>query len=279
MENFEPLLKEQEEKFYFEDKEKKNSNNQKELIITIVLGAFMLYLLWFTLYPFYVGFVNYDMAHPEVVVAPDAEELSLDNATVRELYSYVNTTNNNELLNIYSDVYNIDLDIASLNPEKRLAIVFQNLGITCNSSSTTVNVDDVASLSMKLFNDTLAVEALNNQKVAYFYSVSKLTDTTYNVTPDACTESMDFTYKKLVKATSLDDEIYLYEAYGYFVKMSSDTYDVFAKSLKLDKVTTFVDTNHDRVFDNPDVLRQYKWTFRKSDAGSYYLVSVKPILR
>lgn len=279
MENFEPLLKEQEEKFYFEDKEKKNSNNQKELIITIVLGTFMLYLLWFTLYPFYVGFVNYDLAHPEVVVTPDAEELSLDNATVRELYSYVNTTNDNELINIYSDIYNIDLDIASLNPEKRLAIVFQNLGITCNSSSTTVNVDDVASLSMKIFNDTLAVEALNNQKVAYFYSVSKLTDTTYNVTPDACTESMDFTYKKLVKATSLDDEIYLYEAYGYFVKMSSDTYDVFAKSLKLDKVTTFVDTNHDRVFDNPDVLRQYKWTFRKSDAGSYYLVSVKPILR
>lgn len=279
MENFEPLLKEQEEKFYFEDKEKKNSNNQKELIITIVLGAFMLYLLWFTLYPFYVGFINYEMAHPEVVTSPDAEELSLDNAIVKELYSYVNTTNDNELINIYSDIYNIDLDIASLTPEKRLAIVFQNLGITCNSASTTVNVDDVASLSMKIFNDTLAVEALNNEKVAYFYSVSKITDKTYNVTPAACTESMDFTYKKLVKATTLDDEIYLYEAYGYFVNIGNDTYDVFAKSLKLDKVTTFVDTNHDRSFANPDVLRQYKWTYRKSDAGSYYLVSVKPILR
>lgn len=280
MENLEPLLKEKEEKFSFQnDKKDSNKSNQKELIITIVIGAFMLYLLWFTLYPFYVGFVNYDMAHPEVVTSPDPEELSLDNATVKEAYSYVNTTNDNELFNIYSDIYNIDLDVASLSSEQKLAVVFQNLGITCNKTSTTVNLDDVKNLSMKIFNDTKAVDALNNEKVAYFYNISKITDTTFDITPDACKESLDFTYKRLVKATTLDDELYLYEAYGYFVNIGNDTYDVFAKSLKLDKVTTFVDSNHDRNFENVDVLRQYKWTFKKSDAGSYYLVSVNPILR
>lgn len=282
MENLEPLLKEKEEKFSFQnDKKDSDKSNKKELVITIVIGAFMLYLLWFTLYPFYVGFVNYDMAHPEVVTSPDPEELPLDNATVREVYSYINSTNDNELLSIYSDIYNIDLDAASLGSEQKLAIVFQNLGITCNSSNTTVNLDDVKNLSMKIFNDISAVDALNNEQVAHFYSVSKITDTTFDVTPAACIESSDFTYKRLVKATTLDDELYLYEAHGYFVNIGNDTYNVFAKFSRsdADKVTTFVDSKHDRNFEDIDALRQYKWTFKKSDSGSYYLVSVKPILR
>ena len=78
MEKLEPLLKEKEDKFYFvkENKEKKVDKNKMKIIVTPVIGVIVLWLMWYTLYPFYVGFVHYDEGHN--VVSEDKTEEEKD---------------------------------------------------------------------------------------------------------------------------------------------------------------------------------------------------------
>ena len=66
MKDVKPLLQDEEEKFYFiENKTKSNNgiNLSKEKVTTLVLSVVVLWLMWYSFYPFYVGFKYYDEAH------------------------------------------------------------------------------------------------------------------------------------------------------------------------------------------------------------------------
>ena len=100
MKNLEPLLKETEDKFYFvkDNEVKKDDKNKKtEIIITSVIGVIILWLMWYSLYPFYVGFVHYDEGHKKTEeVSNTEEEISSNSALVQELYGYIDAKNNND---------------------------------------------------------------------------------------------------------------------------------------------------------------------------------------
>lgn len=109
MKNLEPLLKETEDKFYFvkDNEVKKDDKNKKtEIIVTSVIGVIILWLMWYSLYPFYVGFVHYDEGHKKTEeVSNTEEEISSNSALVQELYGYIDAKNNNELSNLFT-IYN-----------------------------------------------------------------------------------------------------------------------------------------------------------------------------
>ena len=66
MEEVKPLLQDEEEKFYFLENKPNNKigNFSKEKVTTIVLSVIVLWLTWYSFYPFYIGFKYYDEAHP-----------------------------------------------------------------------------------------------------------------------------------------------------------------------------------------------------------------------
>ena len=132
MEKLEPLLKEKEDKFYFvkENKEKKVDKNKMEIIVTSVIGVIVLWLMWYTLYPFYVGFVHYDEGHNVVSEDKTEEELPVNAALVNELYNYLDVTNDNELSSLFTALYSGN-NISGFNDNQKLMVTFKYLGVTC----------------------------------------------------------------------------------------------------------------------------------------------------
>ena len=60
MNEVKPLLKDEEEKLYILKEEKKIS---KEKLTTIILSVIVAWLMWYSFYPFCVGFYYYDEVH------------------------------------------------------------------------------------------------------------------------------------------------------------------------------------------------------------------------
>ena len=76
---------------------KKKNKNKIEIIVTSIVSAIVLWLMWYSLYPFYVGFVNYDDGHKTEEVVKNEEEINVNSALINELISYFDVTNDNEL--------------------------------------------------------------------------------------------------------------------------------------------------------------------------------------
>ena len=284
MKNLEPLLKEKEEKFYFvnENEPKKGNKNKTEIIVTSVISVIILWLMWYSLYPFYVGFVHYDEGHESTSDINKVEEdISSDSALITELYSYIDTKNNNELANlfvIYGD-YTINNEV--LTNEQKLISVFRYLGVTCDGNEIIKSLDEIKSSANKIFNgDSFVSLIVDNSEYNFegYNVVYNAMDNNYTIKLNSCPESNDFTFKKLLKATQYKDEIYIYEAFGYFVNALDNKYIVYDNALKTNSIGEYVDENGNREFNEIDQLRQYKWTFKKSSDNNYYFVSVTPVI-
>ena len=129
MKNLEPLLKETEDKFYFvkDNEVKKDDKNKKtEIIVTSVIGVIILWLMWYSLYPFYVGFVHYDEGHKKTEeVSNTEEEISSNSALVQELYGYIDAKNNNELSNLFTIYNNGNITSSNISDSQKLTVVFK----------------------------------------------------------------------------------------------------------------------------------------------------------
>ena len=127
MKNLEPLLKETEDKFYFvkDNEVKKDDKNKKtEIIVTSVIGVIILWLMWYSLYPFYVGFVHYDEGHKKTEeVSNTEEEISSNSALVQELYGYIDAKNNNELSNLFTIYNNGNITSSNISDSQKLTVV------------------------------------------------------------------------------------------------------------------------------------------------------------
>ena len=130
MKNLEPLLKETEDKFYFvkDNEVKKDDKNKKtEIIVTSVIGVIILWLMWYSLYPFYVGFVHYDEGHKKTEeVSNTEEEISSNSALVQELYGYIDAKNNNELSNLFTIYNNGNITSSNISDSQKLTVVFRS---------------------------------------------------------------------------------------------------------------------------------------------------------
>lgn len=278
MENLEPLLKEKEDKFYFVNEEKPKKNKNKiEIIVTSIVSAIVLWLMWYSLYPFYVGFVNYDDGHKTEEVVKNEEEINANSALVNELISYFDVTNDNELSNLLAIYSSNEITSNAVSSEQKLMVVFKSLGITCSGNEVIKGLEEIKSEARKIFNDDTFAEDLNISLDGYSITYNE-TNNNYTIKLNSCPSSEDFIVKSVVKATSTDDEIYIYQAFGYFVKGPENKYFVYDSALKTNQIGEFIDEAGTKEFKEVEKLKQFKWTFKKSSDNNYYFVSVTPVI-
>lgn len=278
MENLEPLLKEKEDKFYFVNEEKPKKNKNKiEIIVTSIVSAIVLWLMWYCLYPFYVGFVNYDEGHKTKEVVKNEEEINANSALVNELISYFDVTNDNELSNLLAIYSSNEITSNAVSSEQKLMVVFKSLGITCSGNEVIKGLEEIKSEARKIFNDDTFAEDLNISLDGYSITYNE-TNNNYTIKLNSCPSSEDFIVKSVVKATSTDDEIYIYQAFGYFVKGPENKYFVYDSALKTNQIGEFIDEASTKEFNQFEKLKQFKWTFKKSSDNNYYFVSVTPVI-
>lgn len=278
MENLEPLLKEKEDKFYFVNEEKPKKNKNKiEIIVTSIVSAIVLWLMWYSLYPFYVGFVNYDEGHKTKEVVKNEEEINANSALVNELISYFDVTNDNELSNLLAIYSSNEITSNAVSSEQKLMVVFKSLGITCSGNEVIKGLEEIKSEARKIFNDDTFAEDLNISLDGYSITYNE-TNNNYTIKLNSCPSSEDFIVKSVVKATSTDDEIYIYQAFGYFVKGPENKYFVYDSALKTNQIGEFIDEAGTKEFNEVEKLKQFKWTFKKSSDNNYYFVSVTPVI-
>ena len=278
MENLEPLLKEKEDKFYFVNEEKPKKNKNKiEIIVTSIVSAIVLWLMWYSLYPFYVGFVNYDEGHRTEEVVKNEEEINANSALINELISYFDVTNDNELSNLLAIYSSNEITSNAVSSEQKLMVVFKSLGVTCNGNEVVKGLEEIKSEARKIFNDDTFAEDLNISLDGYSITYNE-TNNNYTIKLNSCPASEDFIVKSVVKATSADDEMYIYQAFGYFVKGPENKYFVYDSALKTNQIGEFIDEAGTKEFNEVEKLKQFKWTFKKSSDNNYYFVSVNPVI-
>lgn len=278
MENLEPLLKEKEDKFYFVNEEKPKKNKNKiEIIVTSIVSAIVLWLMWYSLYPFYVGFVNYDDGHKTEEVVKNEEEINVNSALINELISYFDVTNDNELSNLLAIYSSNEITSNAVSSEQKLMVVFKSLGVTCSGNEVVKGLEEIKSEARKIFNDDTFAEDLNISLDGYSITYNE-TNNNYTIKLNSCPSSEDFIVKSVVKATSTDDEIYIYQAFGYFVKGPENKYFVYDSALKTNQIGEFIDEAGTKEFKEVEKLKQFKWTFKKSSDNNYYFVSVTPVI-
>ncbi len=278
MENLEPLLKEKEDKFYFVNEEKPKKNKNKiEIIVTSIVSAIVLWLMWYSLYPFYVGFVNYDDGHKTEEVVKNEEEINVNSALINELISYFDVTNDNELSNLLAIYSSNEITSNAVSSEQKLMVVFKSLGVTCSGNEVVKGLEEIKSEARKIFNDDTFAEDLNISLDGYSITYNE-TNNNYTIKLNSCPSSEDFIVKSVVKATSTDDEIYIYQAFGYFVKGPENKYFVYDSALKTNQIGEFIDEAGNKEFNQFEKLKQFKWTFKKSSDNNYYFVSVTPVI-
>lgn len=273
----EPLLKDEEEKFSFlEEKkvDKKGFKLSREKIGTILISVFVLWLMWYSFYPFYIGFVNYDAGHGITdTTVEEEEEISTTSVIVNNSYSYIDVTNNNALSNAFTEIYSgLDVTSDSINSNLKFAIIFKYLGVTCENNEIVVSLNEMTDAAKKIFNDTSFVQNISNLngQTIYGYNVVFENDG-YKIKLDSCVNSSDYTYKRISKVTASENYLNIYESFGYFVP-NNNGYDVYDNALKQNVLTTYSGNVSD--FNNPDLLKEYKWTYKKNADGNYYFVSV-----
>lgn len=278
MENLEPLLKEKEDKFYFVNEEKPKKNKNKiEIIVTSIVSAIVLWLMWYSLYPFYVGFVNYDEGHKTEEVVKKEEEINANSALVNELISYFDVTNDNELSNLLAIYSSNEITSNAVSSEQKLMVVFKSLGVTCSGNEVIKGLEEIKSEARKIFNDDTFAEDLNISLDGYSITYNE-TNNNYTIKLNSCPSSEDFIVKSVVKATRADDEIYIYQAFGYFIKGPENKYFVYDSALKTNQIGEFIDEAGNKEFNQFEKLKQFKWTFKKSSDNNYYFVSVTPVI-
>ena len=278
MENLEPLLKEKEDKFYFVNEEKSKKNKNKiEIIVTSIVSAIVLWLMWYSLYPFYVGFVNYDEGHKTEEVVKNEEEINVNSALINELISYFDVTNDNELSNLLAIYSSNEITSNAVSSEQKLMVVFKSLGVTCSGNEVVKGLEEIKSEARKIFNDDTFAEDLNISLDGYSITYNE-TNNNYAIKLNSCPASEDFIVKSVVKATRADDEIYIYQAFGYFVKGPENKYFVYDSALKTNQIGEFIDEAGTKDFNEVEKLKQFKWTFKKSSDNNYYFVSVTPVI-
>ena len=278
MENLEPLLKEKEDKFYFVNEEKPKKNKNKiEIIVTSIVSAIVLWLMWYSLYPFYVGFVNYDEGHKTEEVVKNEEEINVNSALINELISYFDVTNDNELSNLLAIYSSNEITSNAVSSEQKLMVVFKSLGVTCSGNEVVKGLEEIKSEARKIFNDDTFAEDLNISLDGYSITYNE-TNNNYTIKLNSCPASEDFIVKSVVKATRADDEIYIYQAFGYFIKGPENKYFVYDSALKTNQIGEFIDEAGNKEFNQFEKLKQFKWTFKKSSDNNYYFVSVTPVI-
>lgn len=279
MNDKEPLLKDEEEQLacLMEDKKKKEKKGINWVVVRTIIASIL--VLWFFIdsaIAFYIGFANFDLHYKTnedntKLVEETEKELSLSDNLVTTNYEKINFSYNTVTTKTLNNLYKDYIDVNFLDNEILVNIILSNLGM--NREKNTLSIDKVTwdESASKIFNREVSFSDIESLKVE-----ANESNETYTLTYTYDEATKDFIIKKLSKATMKDDELYLYEKFAYFKFVSENKYEVYG-SMNLDNpIMTYIDDEGNRKFDNEEVLKTYKYTFKKSN-GNYGLFSINAL--
>ena len=298
-----PLLEEKEEKIVFATNDKltitKNGKNKKKknitksllnksVIITVILTFGIFYFFGRTLYGFYIGFEYFDLRYANTTPSPVAssnqtkedknesalKEVPLNSAILNDTYNKININNCNNLLNLF---YSNGITINDLTNEDKFALAINSLNLVTDTGLYSLSATELNNIFINLFDDsslitTFQVAGISNYKT---YSVN------YDATADMFiinglnnnTCANNFIKKSITKATSDNENLYIYESFGYFKNIGDNNYEVYDSPLENRLLTNYTDTDG-KEFSNNELLATYKWTYKKGSDNNYYFVSI-----
>ncbi|HIU11255.1 MAG TPA: hypothetical protein IAB65_01005, partial [Candidatus Onthocola stercorigallinarum] len=264
-----------------EQKEKTPFKWDRNIIITIILAIFILWFFWKNIIiPFYVGFRYYDQVHGdketssgEEIIVTEEEDIDINSDIVTNTYNKINIDNclnSSILLNRFYG----GTALNSLGNIEKMILILNNYANGSDSFSITLN--DLNTQAMSIFNDTSFITTDSTFYGNYQLTFDEITQS-FNVTlmnPNTC--SNNFLIRQIDHATTLDDELYIYEKFGYFKLLSDNTYEIYDDSIESNLIGNYTDTTGNKEYSDITNLKTYKWTFKKGNDNNYYFVSITP---
>ena len=138
------------------------------------------------------------------------------------------------------------------------------------SDSFSITLNDLNTQAMSIFNDTSFITTDSTFYGNYQLTFDEITQSFNN------TCSNNFLIRQIDHATTLDDELYIYEKFGYFKLLSDNTYEIYDDSIESNLIGNYTDTTGNKEYSDITNLKTYKWTFKKGNDNNYYFVSITP---
>lgn len=257
-----PLLQDVEETFPFlkeeNNKNKKKGKLSKEQIGTIIISIIVLLFAYRTFKPFYIGFKYYDEGHQTTKETTNSnqklKDVEKDSLIVANTYKKIDVTNKNILSSLFNTIYGQnEIKKDNMQLTDKLSIVLNYLGVNCENLTKEVSKEEIKKASLLIFNEDLS-------------EVTK---------PElSCLENNNFIIKGIKKVQTDDTYLYIYEYFGYVVPNETNN-NIYSNALANELITSYALNEN---FTNTDILKEYKWTYKKSSDNNYYFVSVTPII-
>lgn len=283
----EPLLNEEEEKIVFRNSNNKSKKINKDVVILFILTFIVVYIFSDTLYRFYLGFKYYDYnSNDEIGVIIDdtnnsnnnEEEIPLNSVILNNTYNKINLDNCSNSISLLKRFYDNSLTMNELTDNEKATVIFNTFVNNNCLNNFILSVDEFNKTAKSIFNiDNFADNFLNSDIIAYDNFLVNYDSNTnsFIINQEICnTCNSDFIKKSIVKATIKDDELYIYEKFGYFQFVENNTYNVYSNLMDSELLSTYVDAIGDKNFTDLDLLKTYKWTYKKGNDNNYYFVSI-----
>ena len=165
-----------------------------------------------------------------------------------------------------------------LTDNEKATIIFNTFVNNNCFNNFILSVDEFNKTAKSIFNiDNFADNFLNSDIIAYDNFLVNYDSNTnsFIINQEICnTCNSDFIKKSIVKATIKDDELYIYEKFGYFQFVENNTYNVYSNLMDSELLSTYVDAIGDKNFTDLDLLKTYKWTYKRGNDNNYYFVSI-----
>ena len=277
-----PLIEETKEKLLPHLDNKYNSfksndgKSKTPMIVTICFTIFVALLTYKACINYYYGFKykDYTPFAEGNLIEGDEVAVDLDSYIVQETYKKIRPSSSTNLAQNFYTGELVNLNSLSREDISNL-LYFYFTGNVCSGNITKSN-DEVNAALQTLFGAGNFI--LNDGSQGWFDLNVNPNTLTYNFNNVDCSKSgtKDVRYNIMTSAATIGDYLFIYEKFGYSQSVSEKTYKIYGSYKDTKELTTFVKTNNTD-FSNFNILKDYKWTFKKGQNNEYYFVSIETI--
>ncbi len=279
----EPLLKDEEEKIVFRNS-KNNSPKKfkfnKSVIMTIIFTVVVLYIFGGTANRFYLGFKYYNINNEDDTKVEVIEEknIAIDNK-VTEIYNKIQLDSRPNSISLLKRFYSKSLLATELTINEKIELVLKSIFKNDCVTNMLITKKEFNDLAISLINDSNLINEITTSEANYGSFIVRYdsVNEAFVVTQNNCEYDQNFVIKEIEKASSKGDEIYIYEKYGYFVQNLDNTYNLYGDFMNSQLLASNLNIASSTDFTDKNLLKKYKWTFKKGSNDNYYFYSIAQI--
>lgn len=279
----EPLLKDEEEKIVFrntKNNKKRSFKFNKSIIFTILVTILVLYIFGNTFYGFYLGFKYYGVNNESdpIVEVIEEENIVIDD-NIKSIYNKIRLSNCTNSISLLKRFYSKSLTAVELTTNEKITLVLDSFIKNNCVTDMLITKENFNNAAISLLNDANLVNEVTNTETNYnnfLVRYDSLNDS-FIITQDNCDCGQDFVIQELIRASSKGDEIYIYERYGYFSHNVDNTYNLYGDLMNLELLASNLNITSSANFTDKNLLKTYKWTFKKGTDDNYYFISVAQV--